>query len=349
MGLITQPAATTIGTLAKALTESAAAFDVAVAYATFSGVRELINSTRLAGLLGTKKRFLVGIDWFRSEPGALDTLAALRESQVRVVDGKYLIATPNCQPRRTFHPKAYMITDKKCTLVVGSANLSANGLRKSAELSLVTHDPGDTSAFANWFDAEWANASLWQRIRTTYIDQYPTAKCREYVTTEDDDIPDDNSIRVRWVTPERLRLMRAAQNLWADVGHLHNRDPQGLPGTDIQFSQMTRVFFGYPARIVPGNTHLLDIPLSMKGAQTEIRPMVFNDASSMDRLSLPVPGQSGWPEKYDDETLLFTKAADASFQVRMASRADRPAWRRQSQTNGFTVPMSRNRREWGVF
>jgi len=124
---------------------------------------------------------------------------------------------------------------------------------------------------------------------------------------------------------------------------------QGLPGTDLQFSQMTRVFFGYPAKIVPGNTHLLDLPLTMKNARRHNRPMVFNKSSSMDRLSLPVPAEGGWPASYDYETLLFSKTLDGSFSVKMAAERDRSNWKRLSTQYGFAIEMSRREREWGVF
>jgi HKD family nuclease len=349
MRLIAQPGSTTVAALSAALTPTVSSIDIAVAYATFSGVKELLYRTPLAGLVAANKRFLVGIDWYRSEPAALATLARLPNSELHVVDGAYLVGAQNCQPRRTFHPKAYLVNDRTRTLLVGSANLSKNGLRNSIELSLQSSTGSALDAFDAWFTNEWRRATQWARIQARYSEQYIPAKKREYVVTEDDDVPDPAVLNLRWVTSERLRIVRAAQNLWVDVGHLHNRDLQGLPGTDLQFTQMTRIFFGAPATIVPGNSHLLDVELSMRGARSQARPMVFNDASSMDRLSLPVPGQAGWPARYDDETLLFTKSATGSFTVTMAGPGERATWRRQSQSTGLVIPMARNRREWGVF
>jgi hypothetical protein len=292
------------------------------------------------------KRFLVGIDWFRSEPSALDTLERLAKNGVRIVDAPHLLSTTTCQPRTTYHPKAYSVKSDRATLVVGSANLSRNGLQRSIELSLTTNDATEISSFDAWFDTQWRVATPWTTIRNTYSDRYRVAKARELVVT-DDDVADPQVLRLRWVTEQRLRLMRSAQNLWTDVGHLHNRG--ALPGTDLQFTQMARVFFGHPATIVPGNTHLLDVRLSMTGAQPQTRPMVYNRSSSMDRLSLPVPGENGWPAQYDDETLLFSKSADGTFLVTMATGRDRATWRQRSENTGFALPMSGGHREWGVF
>ncbi len=349
MPLIIQPSTPTIAALSDALSPSATAFDAAVAYVTFGGVTELMEHSTLKRMPKTAKRFMIGIDWFRSEPSAIDALGHLSPSSVKIVDGAYLVATPNCQPRQTFHPKAYSVTDKTSTLIVGSANLSANGLRRSKELSISTSDSALRASFLDWFESEWGKATPWAKIRTDYIAKYGPARKKEFVVTEDDDTPDSSVFRIRWVTSERLRLIRTAQNLWVDVGHLHNRDPQGLPGTDLQFSQMTRVFFGREPIVVPGNTHLGDVRLSMKATTPEVRPMVFNKSSSMDRLSLPVPGEGGWPPSYDDKTLLFTKFEDGSYRVTMATGADRADWRRRSGSLGFVVEMTRGLREWGVF
>ncbi|MCK4873982.1 MAG: hypothetical protein KAS72_14770 [Phycisphaerales bacterium] len=337
--------------IANHCTAGTSHFTAAVAYTTFSGVKLLTDASRLHESQTIAKRFLVGIDWYRSEPSALDALQALAHSDVRIVDGSYLVSTSTCQPRRTYHPKAYLVKGTSSVLIVGSANLSRNGLKESIELSLSTSEPQAISRFDKWFAAQWTQAAPWQRIRSGYTEQYAAAKKRDFVVTDEDDIPDRRVLRIRWVNadPDRLRLLRAAQKLWIDVGGLHNRDWQGLPGTDLQFSQLTRVFFGAPARIVPGNTHLLDVVLEMAGAQQQVRPMTFNRSSSMDRLSLPVPGERGWPDQYDRETLLFTKSNVRSFTVRLATGRDRARWKRRSAAHGFCISMPQRQREWGVF
>lgn len=348
MPLIQQPQATVISVIESQLRNGPSLIRVAAAYATFSGVRLLREQTRIEAIVSVDKRFLIGIDWFRSEPAALEALAALRNSQVRIVDGEYLVDSRLCRPRRTFHPKAYFIGGQADLLIVGSANLSANGLARSIELSLTTGANADIVPFKAWFDDTWQGAALWSRIRGRYSSLYEAAKVREHVVTEDDDIVDPRVLSLRWVTPERLRILRAAQHLWVDVGGLHNRDLQGLPGTDLQFTQMTRVFFGRPATIVPGNSPLGEVRLTMTGAQPQIRPMKFNKSSSMDRLSLPIPGERGWPPKYDYETILFSKASDGSYAVELAT-GSRATWRRRSKAHGFIIRMQRGEREWGVF
>ena len=348
MALIAQPGSTTIDALNGLLSASTIRMDASIAYATFSGARLLLGDTSLRALRRANKRFLVGIDWFRSEPAAIDALHALTRGSVKIVDGAYLV--PNgCRPRVTYHPKAYLVEAARTTLIVGSANLSANGLQRSIELSLKSSNNSDVSAFENWFEPQWRAATPWPRIRTAYKSLYRSRPTQQIVVTEDDDIAAPDVLAIRWVTPERLRQMRSAENLWADVGSLHNRKRQNEPGTNLLFTKMTRVFFGHKAEIVAGNTPLLDVPLSMSGAQSQVRPMHFTKKSDMDRLSLPVPGLRGWPARYDNETLLFTKSSDGSFLVAMASGGDRTRWKRQSKSNGFVISMPNSKREWGVF
>src|SRR5438270_8473441 len=65
--------------------------DVAVAYATIPGVKRLLP---VVGDL--KARWLVGIDWCRSDPTALDRLAAVAGSSVRVPNGAVVIERQDC-------------------------------------------------------------------------------------------------------------------------------------------------------------------------------------------------------------------------------------------------------------
>src|SRR5947209_6941217 len=65
-------------------------FDAAVAYATVGGV-ESLDDTLQRGVGGQwphiKKRWLVGIDWCRTEPLAFDRLASMPRSRVRIPSG----------------------------------------------------------------------------------------------------------------------------------------------------------------------------------------------------------------------------------------------------------------------
>ena len=91
----------------------------AVAYATHSGVAEL--DAMLSGLTDwrqTRKQWLVGIDYCRSDPLALAHLNKLPNSKVRIFDGKFVSGRKGCVPRNSYHPKAYLLLGSKRSAAV---------------------------------------------------------------------------------------------------------------------------------------------------------------------------------------------------------------------------------------
>lgn len=79
----------------------AVAFDSAVAYVTDSGVDALLREVSAQGAdvawNGLTKRFLVGIDWYRSDPTALERLAGV-PATIRVHDGLRVVDRKGCVP-----------------------------------------------------------------------------------------------------------------------------------------------------------------------------------------------------------------------------------------------------------
>jgi HKD family nuclease len=104
------------------------AVDVAVAYASRRGVSELSVALTSSRWLSAGKRWLVSMDFGRTEPAALDALAALPNSEVRVPNGRDVIASQSLQPKITFHTKAYLfrLAGHNCpvAVIIGSANLT---------------------------------------------------------------------------------------------------------------------------------------------------------------------------------------------------------------------------------
>jgi HKD family nuclease len=149
---------------------------IAVAYATFGGVQ--ILQPFFVAHRAAAKRCLVGIDWYRSDPAALDALALLPNSQVRIYDGERVLARRG-QPTKTYHPKAYVVeATKMCGVILGSGNLSTSGLTTGIEVGEATWakrpdgDPtllwtmfGQTLA---WFDRMWKVAPPYARIAEPY-------------------------------------------------------------------------------------------------------------------------------------------------------------------------------------
>lgn len=104
--------------------------DVAVAYATKSGLNALRNSI---GTWPGETRWVIGLDDAITEPDAIDELIAMPNAQV-------WLASLSSEGRR-FHPKLYCFwtsTDAESALaVIGSANMTKHGLKRNGEMSVL--------------------------------------------------------------------------------------------------------------------------------------------------------------------------------------------------------------------
>lgn len=104
--------------------------DVAVAYATVSGVSAL---EKALGRFPLVSRWVVGLDDAITQPDAIDLLRKTKGAGVR-------LATLAAQGRR-FHPKAYCLWSSNdqacCILSVGSGNMTLNGLRRNGEVAAI--------------------------------------------------------------------------------------------------------------------------------------------------------------------------------------------------------------------
>jgi hypothetical protein len=345
-------------------------FDAAVAYATVGGVEPLCDT--LEDRMGprwqlVRKRWLVGIDWCRTETLALDRLASIGSSRVRVPYGADTVARRGCTPRLPFHPKVFILSgEDSLAVIMGSGNLSRNGLTKGHEvgsLILITNPTAPHErqllnsnwALTTWFGRMWAGASPVNLIRDAYIRRCEEASRTQAPTPTDDDSAEIESTlivpgaRKRGLSPEQLRMLRTFGHLWIHEGRLtRNRSPLN-PGDQIMLSRMTRVFFGFPAKDVHQNTAIGHVAIMYGNIRKNDCSLRFSD-NSMDVLTLPVPGAGG-PATYDYETLLFTKKVDRSgltFDLALGTVAEIREWKRRSATVGGQFQMTSGR-EWGVF
>jgi HKD family nuclease len=113
---------------------------VAVAYATHSGCVDLIS--RFQRVVNDwddlEKRWLISIDFGRTDASALEYLQRLPNSEIRIPSASHLLEN-NLMPERCFHPKTYIFdcgTDyagPPYAIFVGSGNLTVSGLRAGVE------------------------------------------------------------------------------------------------------------------------------------------------------------------------------------------------------------------------
>lgn len=339
-----------------------AQWDAAVAYATNSGVEVLVAVLKKAAdWKHLRKRWLVGIDWCRSEPLALERLASLSQSAVRVFDGARVVKRRQCVPILPFHPKAFMLhsNDARC-VISGSGNLSRNGLTRGHEVGSIlaaVSPSGDEEQrvwnscgkVISWFEQLWRTASPIGNVLQEYRRQYERSSQLIAPTPTDEDIAPLSADRPRGLSAERLQQLRVCRFFWIEAGNLHaNRGP-GQPGNQLMLSRNMRVFFGFPAQDLATDTNIGDVSILCNGMRRDDCSMRFSN-NSMDVLTLPVPGTQG-PAKYDQQTLLFEKTSNRSglrFELKLASAGDKGRWKARSKPVGGPFQMTSGR-EWGVF
>ena len=337
----------------------------AVAYVTVSGTSDLLSAAPMAGLEQLDKRWLVGIDWFRSDPLALRTLDGLVDSNVRVFDGAEVIRRTGCVPRLPFHPKVWIFSGQTArALVSGSANLSGNGLSRGfeANTSTIVSNPStaaERDAWAmidgalSWFDQHWRRATSFGSLSSDYALAHAAQQVARPTPTEDDAV-ESPYIGARANRFNQLDLMklRSSQNFWVQAGALSRNRGPGNPGNQVMLRPFSRVFFGFPARDVPTDTFIGHLSIEIGGVEHPDRTLRYSN-NSMDVLTVPVPGTSGAPPAYDHETLLFRRVTNSTGRVRfmmsLAGPGDDAEFRRRSRDVGGHWRMSGGGREFGVF
>ena len=313
----------------------------AVAYATSGGVHyllEALGAGHQSEWEASRKRWLVSLGLVQiSEPGALDHLDALKNSQVHVPDGVAVVGRSGCRPLIPFHPKMMVLEgvdnqgQDAVAIVNGSGNVSRNGLTRGHEVgSLAAHSGGGRTGHLTesatqllaWHAALWSKAASFSSIPLPrFKKQYRESYMQTPVRADDDTL---DTARRGAPSGQRIAAMRAADNLWIYSGNLHaNRGP-GVPGDQLMMSRMTRVFFGAPAEDVPVDSHLGYILVRYRGPGIHECSLRFSN-NSMDVLTLPVPG-APWPAAYHERTLILTRELTPTgprFRMRVRS-ARRP-------------------------
>ena len=323
----------------------------AVAYATHTGVAELDHELgELEPWRTATKRWLVGIDYCRSDPVALKHLNDSPRSRVRIFDGRVVSSRAGCVPRNSYHPKAYLLQGpEQSAVVVGSGNLSRTGLRVGVEAAAEISSP-ENEPFADmlaWYRHNWRDATPFGEIEEQYGKQHASAQNRRNpVVSDDDSLPESVFARTGQLRPNELRKIRVCRHLWIQAGNLHRNLGQGRPGNQLMMKRNSRVFFGFAALDLQPNTYIGDVAIRFGEHLRPVCQMRFSD-NSMDVLTLPVPGEEG-PEAYDQRALHFTRVGVREFNLSIGAPVEARKWKRRSATIDGSYKM-KSGRQWGVY
>lgn len=117
------------------LFEQAQRFDCYVAFMSSNGLEHLWEPLEAALEEGLKARFIIGLDFYQTEPDALYDLLELTGSY----PGQAELYISGESSKLTFHPKVYIFQypDESCRIILGSANLTQGGLAGNIEASIL--------------------------------------------------------------------------------------------------------------------------------------------------------------------------------------------------------------------
>lgn len=262
------------------------------AYATQSGFRAFELGVGDDFWSKTRSRWLLGIDYGRTDPRALSEIAGRANAEVRIFDGQFVVDQPGFGPRRDFHPKVALMqnaTKQMQGIVLGSGNFSNNGLRRSVEAGATiistnqTHADKHIAPVRSVFEDMWVNACPLSVIAKNYEKRLATL-----VNSRD--------------TARSSTAHGAVKGFWIEAGYVTKNRGADKPGNQIFAPDGFRRFFGLK---------------KSKGASTNIGTITFETAigpvvtknyrendNGMEKLTLPMPEDHGFGV-YDGKVLIF--------------------------------------------
>lgn len=265
----------------------------AFAYVTDSGVAQM--RTHLNRYFGSSRhcRWLLGCDYGRSHPTALQGLTAIGSSEVRIHDGEYVVQSRAFMPRVNYHIKTALTlleSGYPCKQIVGSGNLSASGLSLGIEGGCVVDfaevDRESGTAFISVLEKMWEEAAPLASVLEEYEAHYPLVSSPIVGSAVDDHHPD------------------ATELFWIDVGYVTKNRGPNRPGNQFDLPKRSHVYLGLEEVHNPTlNSQLGDLRIRTPIGQVVERPLRYGN-NAMEKLTLPIPEQNGY-QCYDGKILTF--------------------------------------------
>lgn len=220
---------------------------VAAAYVTVSGVRSLFDAVRGTAVLRSSQ-WIVGLDDELTQPGAIELLRALENSDVRVAGLRYT--------GTRFHPKLFQFSDSstgKSSLLVGSANLTKAALNTNVEAGVALNC--DSGLEIERMQQLWAG--LWEcgeALTTELLDRYKeeyriSREGREFARETGRRVFDDDE---GTVDPAH------ATTCWIEVGNI-----TGFQAEQLEIKAEQALFFGVEMHGGPDKL----VPLTLRSGQ----------------------------------------------------------------------------------
>ncbi|SNT03172.1 HKD family nuclease [Noviherbaspirillum humi] len=232
-------------TLAHLISERAekTCFDevlISAAYVTISGIRLLMNG--FSNSMPSSSKWLIGLDDYITQPGAIDTAMAIPGAEVKVVSYAEL--------GLRFHPKVYILRKKskpKQTLtILGSSNLTSQALSKNGEANAIidAENQEDLLTTQELWDALWKQghsptkqeltaykikyeAQNARKPKAVVVKQKPKPKPGMIILSSDDAELDPTLANVCWIECGYITAMGREIELKAEQGLFFGLNPTG--------------------------------------------------------------------------------------------------------------------------
>ncbi|MGQ0582429.1 MAG: phospholipase D family protein [Reyranella sp.] len=212
---------------------------VAVAYATVSGLRDLVDAFPRNSL--TQSEWLIGLDDLITQPGVFDALEKLDHATVK-------FATYRSRGRR-FHPKVFSFSNtsdpQRDIAIIGSANLSSAAFAGNAEAAAIV-DLSSASARAS-FETFWK--TLWQQGRRLTKAQLESYRKR-YESRPKGQPPPPLPPKASTKKPKKRKQILSSDDVEIDptvarVCWIEGGNITAL-GRELEFKAEQALFFGLP-------------------------------------------------------------------------------------------------------
>jgi len=264
------------------------------AYATQSGFRSFDLAFEGKFWEKTSSRWLFGIDYGRTEPGALRTIVRQENTEVRIFDGEWVVAQEEFWPRRDFHAKVALMqnTDAKTSgMVLGSGNFSNNGLCKSIEAGTTLFTDSQSKFDSLIYPVQSTFETYWDESTpvSDIIDDY------EKIITDKKKYSDIKKPKID--TKGKVKF-------WIEAGYVtKNRGPD-TPGNQIFFPKGFRRFFGFPKNSKIEKNSVIGTVQFVTSVGATVTNNLRLNRNGMEKISLPTPENHGFGV-YDGKVLLF--------------------------------------------
>ena len=305
----------------------------AVAYATRRGCDRLVR--RVVGRIGqaewdkSEKDFVLSLDYGITEPEALQYLADLPRSTVRVASPE-VVRIGGLAPRNAFHPKLYLFDAVAETgYVVGSANLTESALISNTEVVAA----GKEALVAGTWDDVWtAVAADTSPLTAQLLDAYRDARTKpDRPALEPETLPQARGIEAGQQPVFREAISDGLvpgrfTHFWIEAGSMSSSGSH----SQLELPRGGNRFFGYQHTNYGSDHVTIGYPLlTLRDLRWTDRPLTWHGNNRMERINLPTPAQGGFD--YRDTAVLFRRQAEG-FEIEVLPWDDSGAvaWRAAS-------------------